>query len=174
MKNPPKILNTGKLLIWLRKNENKLLENHRNDNYYSFLHWKYESLERNENMMQTELSLGQFIPVKDEKVLEEPEQTPKDKDWASVEYKGKLYPVALGESWIKACEQILFDVKIDGISNNDGETVFEYIGTDIDHTVATKDLTIGEWELQYKILEEMINQIDVKGTENYWSKVFKL
>ena len=139
MKYPKKILSTTEFVLWLAKND---------QNYSCDADW-WMVLEY-ARLMQTSLSLDQFVPCKDGIVL--------DKELAESELKSGH--INFYEEYEQAVKQILFE----GWKWKDG--------FDGDHFIKSKKYDF--WLNDFKTIEHFIQKIDAIGTNTYWNLIFKL
>ena len=173
MKYPKFVLRTGQLLTWLEKND-KLFLDFRNsykgiDNkeHWSFLEWKYYTLLKTERMMQRELELGMFVSC--------------DKERKPIKKPGSAPIYTHSKDYIKKYQQAQKEVLFEGWKIETDALDGYYLTYKKDANRAfwiSKDnefeLSIGGGFNKIETIEDLIQEIDLIGTESYWDKILKL
>jgi len=166
MKHPDKILSMTEFVLWLQDNLH-LFWSATEENYDTDRTWHLTIYYA--ELLQTPLSLEMFVAVKDGEVLEK--LVIKDLgDEIEVTHNVGI------KTHYDACKKILF------------EGLDYYPPTDIltNKTLVQKnyktgsveiiELTKNGWYLdmdELKTIEDLIQQIDLTGTENFWNLIFK-
>ena len=160
MKHPKEILSMVEFVIWIEKITEKwadeyLIEITAETDVNNAIHFLYQKTIPNyANLLKTPLSLEQFIPMKDGKVLEEPGSAP-------IYTHSKKYI----KEYQQACKSILFEGwEWDGCLHDGKEMYLREVLTYRNHA--------GEWFFRKKIIDDIIKS-NLIGTPAFWNKVFK-
>lgn len=175
---PKTVLTTGQLLQWLEKNDKELFIEYRKSYLTQrheicgeYLQWKYDCLTQNEKLMQTPLSLGQFVPCKDGKVLEKP----KGLKIYNCEEEGMI--TAEISHNCSEYQQAMKEVLFEGYKITKGTDMYHLnkSGNSSFYEVSwiKKDQPLKEFnvKLKQRNIEDLARQIEPIPNDNFWAKV---
>lgn len=171
MKHLDKALTTGQLLTWFRENFDSSYDYWKTEfeeKQEDFIYWKYTCLERNEKLMQAYICLEMFIACDEEEKIFPKEIAPQG--YGNSEKERELYLKDV-RGLKKARKKVLFEGFF--ISSGTNFLTSSYggvIGLKVkDEFSFLQKGDIPKWNL----IEDLIKDINLTGTDNYWNQILK-
>lgn len=163
MKNPKILQSTTDFVLWLEKNYN----DKQFPEPFSLCVINYAKL------IRKPLELGMFLPMNDGEVLNEPE---KYKDWLKEPVNNGHYPIGVRcEQYNKAYKAILFEGWTFGNSESDGcylSSKKRINSAFWDSRHSEFDLQIGGGFNHMENIEQLINEMELIGTDTFWGRTY--